>query len=254
MPHVVHAGIRIHYSVLGEGPPLVLHHGSASNGASFIHHGYVKPLREHYRLILLDARGHGQSDKPRTRDAHSLALRVGDVTAVLDALEIPRAHFFGYSMGGWIGFGMACHAASRVRSLVIGGAHPFADPVIESLESIASLDAAELDEEIFVSALERVLGERVSGETRRFLLRNDLRAVIASLQERTPLDDVLERITVPCLLFAGESDRRHGLVVRAANQIPGAELVSLPGRSHLGALADAERLLPRLLEFWRAQE
>lgn len=251
MPHVVHAGVRIHYSVLGEGPPLVLHHGSGSNGASFIHHGYAKPLREHYRLILLDARGHGQSDKPWAREAHSLALRVGDVISVLDALDIPRAHFFGYSMGGWIGFGMVRHAAARLRSLVIGGAHPFADPVVTDL---ASLEAPELDEETFISALESVLGERVSGETRRFLLRNDFRAVLASLRERTPLEDVLGRIAVPCLLFAGELDRRYQLVARAAARIPGAELVSLPGRGHLGALAETERLLPRLLEFWRAQE
>ncbi|HWA72714.1 MAG TPA: alpha/beta hydrolase [Polyangiaceae bacterium] len=253
MPHVVHAGVRIHYSVVGEGPPLVLHHGSASNGASWIHHGYVKPLREHYRLILLDARGHGQSDKPRTREAHSLALRVGDVTAVLDALELPRAHFFGYSMGGWIGFGMARHAPSRLESLVIGGAHPFAGPVIQNFLPRESHAAEELDEQTFVSALERVLGEPVSGETRRFLVRNDWRAVLASLEERVALDDVLPRIAVRTLLFSGSDDRRHEGACRAASQIRGAEFVSLPGQGHLGALASAEYLLPRLLAFWRGR-
>lgn len=253
MPHVVHAGVRIHYSVLGEGPPLILHHGSASNGASWIHHGYAKPLREQFRVILLDARGHGQSDKPRALEQHSLPLRVGDVTAVLDALELPQAHFFGYSMGGWIGFGMARHAASRLRSLVIGGAHPFADEVIENLQPLAH-DTGELEEATFVAALERVLGEPISGETRRFLLRNDRRAVLASLQTRAALDDVLEQITVPCLLFAGEDDRRYALVRRAVERIAGAEFLSIPARTHLGALASSEVVLPRLLQFWQARE
>ncbi|MGC4092932.1 MAG: hypothetical protein QM756_34615 [Polyangiaceae bacterium] len=45
MPQVVHGGVRIHYSVQGEGAPLVLHHGSGSNGAAWIEHGYAKPLR-----------------------------------------------------------------------------------------------------------------------------------------------------------------------------------------------------------------
>jgi pimeloyl-ACP methyl ester carboxylesterase len=248
MPHVVHAGVRIHYSVQGEGPPIVLHHGSASNGATWIHHGYARPLRERHRLILLDARGHGQSDKPLAREAHSLELRVGDVTAVLDALEVRRAHFFGYSMGGFIGFGMAKHAPARIRSLVIGGAHPFADPVVTELDSRAALD-----EDSFVAALERVLGEPVRGETRRFLLRNDFAAVIASLQERAPLAEVLKSISLPCLLFAGSEDRRHQLAHRAAREL-GAEFISLPGRTHLGAMASAEELVPRLLEFWRRQE
>lgn len=253
MPHVVHAGVRIHYTVLGEGPPLLLHHGSASNGASWIHHGYAKPLREEFRVILLDARGHGQSDKPRAREQHSLELRVGDVTAVLDALELPQAHFFGYSMGGWIGFGMARHRASRLLSLVIGGAHPFPDDVIEGLQSLAPHDTSELDEPSFVAALEQVLGEPVSGETRRFLLRNDRRAVLASLQARAALDDVLERIRIPCLLFAGEDDRRFEHVRRAAERIAGAEFFSIPAQNHLGALASSDVVLPRLLEFWRAR-
>ena len=66
------------------------------------------------QLILLDARGHGASDKPHDPAAYDLRLRVGDVTAVLDDLEIRRADYFGYSMGGWIGFGLAKHAPVRL--------------------------------------------------------------------------------------------------------------------------------------------
>lgn len=247
MPHVVHAGTRIHYSVMGEGPALVLHHGSGSNAAVWIQHGYVKALRSRYRLVLLDARGHGQSDKPHGRALHTLELRVGDVTAVLDALGIESAHFFGYSMGGWIGFGMAKHVPSRIRSLILGGAHPFADPSVSGVE-LSDAD----DSHAFLRAMAVVLGEPLTPENERFLLRNDARAVIASLQERVDLGDVLLRIRVPSLLFAGSADRRHALVERAAGELSDARFVSLPDLGHAAAIAASALVLPHVTRFLSA--
>ena len=83
-------------------------------------------LKGDYRLILVDARGHGQSDKPQDPSAYGLEKRVADVTSVVDAMGVAKAHFWGYSMGGWIGFGMAKYAPDRVDRLVIGGSHPYA--------------------------------------------------------------------------------------------------------------------------------
>ena len=77
-------------------------------------------------MILVDARGHGGSDKPHDEASYTLDQRVADVTAVLDAERIEKAHFWGYSMGGWVGFGMAKYAPHRVNALIIGGQHPFA--------------------------------------------------------------------------------------------------------------------------------
>jgi pimeloyl-ACP methyl ester carboxylesterase len=62
-------------------------------------HGYVAALRSHHRLILVDARGHGGSDEPHDAAAYELNLHVGDIVAVLDALDVRVADFWGYSMG-----------------------------------------------------------------------------------------------------------------------------------------------------------
>jgi pimeloyl-ACP methyl ester carboxylesterase len=64
MPYVGNQGIRIHYKVEGQGPPLVLQHGSTSSLQAWYQNGYVEPLKPHYQPILVDARGHGASDKP----------------------------------------------------------------------------------------------------------------------------------------------------------------------------------------------
>ena len=138
MPYADNRGIHIHYETEGDGPPLVLHHWSFTSLESWYDYGYVSALKDDYRLILLDARGHGASDKPHDPEAHELNKRVADIVAVLDDLGVGQAHFFGYSMGGWIGFGVARHAPERFRSLIIGGQHPYAQDM-EEMRQLARL-------------------------------------------------------------------------------------------------------------------
>ena len=78
------------------------------------------------RLVFVDHRGHGRSDKPRVASAYAMALRVADVVAVLDDLRIERAHVLGISWGGRLCFGIGEHAPERVRSLIAIGQHPYA--------------------------------------------------------------------------------------------------------------------------------
>src|SRR5690349_5576708 len=109
MPYVNNKGVRIHYEVEGEGPPLVLQHGSAGSLGDWRELGYVEALKQANRLILIDARGHGESDKPHDVAAYDIALRASDVVAVLNELGVREASYMGYSLGGWIGFGLAKH-------------------------------------------------------------------------------------------------------------------------------------------------
>src|SRR5437763_6349690 len=118
-------GIRIHYEIEGDGPPLILQHGFSQSLADWRVAGYVDRLKDHCRVILVDARGHGQSDKPHDRAAYSGERHAADIVAVLDALELPQADYWGYSMGGWIGFALAHHAPQRLRRLVLGGQHAY---------------------------------------------------------------------------------------------------------------------------------
>jgi pimeloyl-ACP methyl ester carboxylesterase len=89
----------------GNGPPLALHYGFCGDRELERHFGYVDALREDWQCILLDARGHGASDKLRDPRACELPQRGGDEVAVLDALHITKTHSLGYSKGGWIGWG-----------------------------------------------------------------------------------------------------------------------------------------------------
>lgn len=93
-------------------------------------YGYADQLKDTFTVILFDARGHGQSDKPHEAAAYDYQLydyqlMGGDVLAILDALEIIRANYWGYSMGGFIGLGLAKHYPERLISLISGGADPY---------------------------------------------------------------------------------------------------------------------------------
>jgi pimeloyl-ACP methyl ester carboxylesterase len=64
MPYTNSQGVRIRYHIEGDGPPLVLQHGFTDSLESWYELGYVEALQHDYRLILVDARGHGASAKP----------------------------------------------------------------------------------------------------------------------------------------------------------------------------------------------
>ena len=246
MPYVDNQGVRIHYRVEGQGFPLVLQHGSTSSIQAWYQNGYVEPLKQRYQLILVDARGHGDSDKPHDAALYALPLRVSDIVAVLDDLGIQKAHYWGYSMGGWIGFGMAKYAPERVQALIIGGAHPYPD----NAEAFRDVDGT--DQEAFIVAFEKFVGSRVIPEIRERILGNDLQALAAAMRSRDSLEDVIPTMTMPCFLYVGENDPRFPKVEACAKQIQDATFVSIPDLDHLQAYMRSDLVLPHITTFLEA--
>jgi pimeloyl-ACP methyl ester carboxylesterase len=246
MPYADNSGVRIHYQVEGEGPALVLQHGFTESLLDWYESRYVEALRPDYRLILIDARGHGASDKPHDPDGYVLNRRVADVVAVLDALDIAKALFWGYSMGGWIGFGIAKYAKERVHALVIGGQHPYARSM-ECLRQMVRTGIAQ-GSGAFVASMEEMFGPE-SAERKGRLLSADLEAYLALAEDRPALEDILPTMLMPCCLYAGEIDPIYPEVEACSRHIPRATFFSLPGLSHCEAYAHSELVLPRVTGF-----
>lgn len=243
MAFAVNQGVRIHFEVEGEGPPLVLHHGLCESLAGWREYGYVEALKPYFRLVLLDGRGHGRSDKPTDPAAYGLARRVSDVTAVLDGLGIGRAHFLGYSLGGWIGFGMARHSPERLLSLVLGGAHPYAEEMGPFREILVN------DLGAVVEFFDRRMGP-LSASFRQRILQNDMSALRASVSEDRPdLAPHLHRLPAPTLLFAGAADPRSYAIQRFADAAAGLTTCILPGLNHFQAYKRSDLVLPVIRGF-----
>jgi pimeloyl-ACP methyl ester carboxylesterase len=113
-------GTRLHYIVEGTGPPLVLVGGKTSDidGAWW---RYIPVLAKRLKVIALDNRGAGASDKPDT--PYSMGLMAEDALAVLGDAGETSAHWFGLSMGGMILQQLALDHPAAVRSLILGATH-----------------------------------------------------------------------------------------------------------------------------------
>jgi len=249
--HMLYAnnrGTRIHYEVEGQGPPLVLVHGFSDSLEGWREYGYTEVLKKYYRLILVDARGHGASDKPHDSGAYGLEQRPADIVAVLDELKIGKAHYFGYSLGGWIGLGLAKYAPERIRSLIIGGAQPYG----QSMELFRQALGQGI--EGWVAVAEKMLGSPASPETKERFRSNDLEALRASVADDRPdISEMLPTMKTPSLLYAGEADPLCPLVERCASELPDATFFSLPGLNHIQGAVQSDLVLPRVTEFLAEQ-
>jgi pimeloyl-ACP methyl ester carboxylesterase len=248
MPYANNRGVHIHYQVEGDGPALVLQHGFSDSLASWYEAGYVAALQPHYQLILIDARGHGASDKPHDSSAYTVQHQAADVVAVLEALAIPRAHFFGYSMGGRIGFALAKYTPTRFHSLIIGGASPYGAPHDIQAQFLRLLQQGAA---AYVGMWEQQAA--ISPSLKARVLANDMDALMAlwrTRMEETPhLEDVLPTIAQPCLLLTGTQDWSYTDIEACSKSIPQVTLVTLPGLNHLEGFLRSDLALPHVTQF-----
>lgn len=242
MTCIDNAGVRINYEVEGdpENPPLVLQHGTTGDLGTWRDRGFTERFGDKYRLVLIDARGAGLSDKPHDVESFSQSRRASDVVAVLDDLGIERTHFFGYSMGGLIGAAMLQYHPERLIGLVLGGYNPY-DP--------RSLASPPDTQEEFEREVKNRPGLSEEGRTR--LLRNDVIALHASIASwsgsETPLE-VLQN-SVPKLFFCGTEDPSFEGAKRAGKEANDARFFPVPGEDHGGAGGAVDIAAPRILEF-----
>jgi pimeloyl-ACP methyl ester carboxylesterase len=245
MPYARNGTVRIHYQVEGDGPPLMLHAGFTGTLHDWYDLGFVEALKARHRLILLDMRGHGDSDKPHDPAAYGWEDFVGDVLATLDAVGVRQTDFLGYSMGGLIGFALAAQAPERMGRMVLGGASPFPMPAgaPDTFMPILRAGAAALFQFYPVMLTERLKAR---------LLASDMAALIALRERRITLpgfDAALESMRAPMLLYCGSADGPHDAMREAASRLPDARFVSLPGLTHIETYAARDAVLAASVPF-----
>ena len=249
MPFTDNSGVSIHYHVEGEGPLLILQHGLTSSVLRWYEFGFVDALKDDYRLLLIDARGHGDSAKLHSAEAYDQKLMASDVIAVLDAEGIDKAHYMGYSMGGSIGFAIAESFADRFHSLIIGGMHPYPLDAVNLEDRIQRISDGGM--EGYVADMESG-GDVLSPERKAQLLANDPQSIIGAslgLKNRPDLSHVLPTMSMPCLVYAGDADGLHVGAEECVKHMPNVNWVSLPGLDHTLAMERSDLVLPHVQKF-----
>ncbi len=235
MPSLKHGEIEIAFLDEGEGEPIVLVHGFASNKeVNWVYPGWVSALtRAGRRVIALDNRGHGASTKLYDPAAYHSGIMAEDVRALIDHLGLPRADVMGYSLGARIAALLALAHPERVRAAVLGGlgihlveGAGLPQTIAEALEAPTRADVSDPTGHTF-----RAFAEQT---------RSDLRALAACIRgsRQTLSRDEVGRITVPVLVAAGGKDQIAGSSEQLAALVSGAQALVIPGRDHMLAVGD----------------
>ena len=228
-------GVRLHYELHGpeRGAPVVLVHGFASDyQLNWVGTRWQETLTSAgFRVIGLDCRGHGSSEKPHDPAAYALDVMAADVQRLLDHLDLNVADFLGYSMGARIGVQMMLDYASRLHRAVLGGigwggAFHAADEIAKALRGEPTNSVVAKTFYDFATA-------RPS---------NDLEALAACILGDQPEPDParLRSITIPTLVVVGDLDDIVDEVDKLVESIPTAKLVTIPGRNHMSAVPARE--------------
>lgn len=247
MPFFESAGVRIHYQDAGAGEAVILVHGFASTAEhNWGGTGWIATLSKKYRVIAPDVRGHGLSDKPRSRVAYGYANMGADVTRLMDHLGLARALLIGYSMGASIAIDLMLSRPERFRAIVLGGI-AYDDGLEDQADRDAISEAYRADDPATIKT-------PVAKAYRRFAesMPNDLKALAALIDaDRSPFDPArLATVRMPVLIVVGTEDNAIGDPKPLPKMIPGARLVMLEGRDHMTAPAD-RRFKEVVLEFIR---
>lgn len=248
--HRIHAdGADLHVRVDGtDGPWVILAHALGANHTLW--DATARHLSTRYRVVRPDMRGHGNSDAPV--GPYTMMRLADDVAAIMDALQIPQAHFCGISVGGMIGETLGIRHAERLLSLTLAAtishtpleAHPMWHNRIGQVEAHGMSGLADATLERWLTEPFRNAHPDEVARIRAMLLATPVRGYVGVGQAIMAFDmaSALGRIHCPTLVVAGEHDQGATVAMAQsiASAIPGSRLEVLPA-AHLVAVEQADR-------------
>ncbi len=242
MPHLTANGCRLYYTDQGQGEPVVLIHGLGSSTRDW--ENQTDALRERYRVVCVDMRGHGLSDKPPGK--YSIKGFSEDVVCLIEALDLQRPHIVGISMGGMIAFQLATDHPHIAASLTVINSAPEVRPKRAREYAMVAqrlVLAHALPLSVTARGLARVLFPKPDQQTLRHTFEqrwceNDRKAYLASLRAIIgwSVVDQLDRICCPVLVISGDND--YMPIERKR------EYVCRLGDAHLEVIADSCHATP----------
>jgi pimeloyl-ACP methyl ester carboxylesterase len=227
--------VELAYLDQGDGDPVLLVHGFASNKeVNWVHPSWFGTLhRAGFRTIALDLRGHGESTKLYEPAQYKTEILAEDVFALIEHLGLPKVDLLGYSMGARISAFVTVKHQDRVRSLILGGVgrslfegRNFTDDIPSALEADQLAADAPRAARTF-----RAFAEQT---------KSDLKALAACMRgtAQNLSREEVATIRVPTLIAVGTKDNLAGNPRELAAMIPGSQVLDIPERDHMLAVGD----------------
>lgn len=249
MPLTEINGPRYHYTLSGDGPPLVLLHGFTGSVENWDTH--ITAFAERFRVLAVDLPGHGQTDSPADVTRYHMQHTARDLIALFEQVGAAPAHLLGYSMGGRLALYLALTYPAHVQSLILESASP-------GLATLSERDARIRQDELLAARIERegieafvsfwesiplfgsqqALPEEVRQRLRDQRLKNNAQGLANSLRgmgtgAQPALWDRLAELKMPALLLAGALDTKFVHIAQQMHaQLPDARLAIIPDAGH----------------------
>jgi len=258
-------GVTIDYDVCGQGEPLVLIQGLGGPRSGWIFQ--TRAFSKYYRVITFDNRGVGKSDKPS--QPYTVRTMADDTRALLDCLEVDKAHVLGASLGGMVAQEMAINYPDRVMKLILActaaGMGHTNGSAVETMGHGSALTEADIKDPRSVD-MGRIMSEviRLSFNRRlskvffvplakTYLRFREVQAISGQMEAAVAHStlDRLDQIKAPTLVIVGTGDRLipSQSSEMLANMIPGARLVRVNGGSHAFFMEMRGRFNKEVLDF-----
>jgi pimeloyl-ACP methyl ester carboxylesterase len=220
--------------------------------------GYLEAFHGARRVISLDLRGHGKSDKPHEASLYGFDRNASDVLAVLDAVDAGDVDVFGQSMGGQVVIAMLNADTSRIRSFATNGSAPLAEPLGRPLGMLLKR-AQRLREGGMQTAIDDAMTRRLPGDGlsadayiayEKMMLESDVDAYIAEAEGQSLMQDqCLPPQGPPTLFIAGEHDALGVTCRDLPTRYPYVQYKELAGEGHF-VNAKVDLFLGILRDWW----
>lgn len=261
MPQAVVGGVRIHYELEGEGPPLVLTTGQGTGHEARA--ALVSGLAREHRVLSYDQRGTGRSE-PAVQ-GQSMQQLADDIVALMDDAGFARAHVVGLSTGTGKATALAARHPSRVERLVLGAPWTHADAELQALQEMRKAAARTMPPEhhaqfnsllIYPPEYRRLHAARFAALAQRARrVPQDAEGIAARLDAILAFDarTLYPQLRCPTLVVGARDDLVMPVwhAQEAASLIPGAQLLTFEHGGHLFAETRTEAFLETVLPFLR---
>lgn len=262
MPYAAFDGIQMYYQEAGQGSPLLLVHGWPAS--SFYWKSVIPLLARHHRVIAVDLKGFGRSDKPAT--GYQITDHAADLAKFLPALGLESADVCGHSMGGMISYALALQQPERVRRLIAvsapvhGPSSVFPYLRVGTLPGLRTL-AFPLTRVRFMNRLVSTVftaGEPIPAEVIEDIAQTTYASALQSQlsMQSTDLSDRLSAIRHQTLILYGERDLvitpTQPLMARARIRSSRVEVLAACG--HCPSVEQPEPFASHVLAFLGSRE
>lgn len=249
MPHVANGDVNIYYEDHGSGPAVLLSHGFSAT--SLMWKDQIEALKDRYRVIVWDMRGHGQSDSPDDPALYSEASTIEDMAALLDACEVESGVIGGLSLGGYMSLAFHRVYPHRVDALMLFDTGPgYRNAEARAQWNARAEEWATSFEKIGLDTLATMGSNEMRAKQHRSAqgLAHAARGMLAQVDSNVL--ESLPTVNVPTLVLVGEKDAPFLPPTEYMSQkIPNAQKVVIPNAGHSANLDNPGAFNDAVLSF-----